>query len=69
MHDGQSVLDSCMQLLLLYLFKCSHNIISQEKSLNDTDSFDYCQPSLSKLENRQKVSEALNRLLKVLILL
>ena len=34
--------------LLLYLFKCNQNIA--KKSLNDADSFDDCQPSLSKLE-------------------
>ena len=37
------------------------------QSLNDADSFDDCQPSLSKLGKHQ-VSEALNRLLKVLII-
>ena len=31
-----------------YLFKCSQNIA--KKNFNDADSFDDCQPSLSKLE-------------------
>ena len=35
-----------------YLFKSSQNIA--KKNLNDADSFDDCQPSLSKLENRQR---------------
>ena len=34
------------------LTTCSQNIA--KKSLNDADSFDGCQPSLSKLENRQR---------------
>ena len=38
-----------------------------KKSLSDADSFDDCQPSLSKLGNSSKVSEALNRLLKVVM--
>ena len=35
-----------------YLFKCSQNIA--KKNFNDADSFDDCQPSLSKLKNRQR---------------
>ena len=35
-----------------YLFKCSQNIA--KKSVDDADSFDDCQSSLSKLENRQR---------------
>ena len=41
-----------VKLVFKHLFRCSHNIA--KKNLNDADSFDDCQPSLSKLENRQR---------------
>ena len=44
-----------MKWLIMCLFNCSQNIA--KKSFNDADSFDDCQPSLSKLENRQAFKE------------
>ena len=41
-----------LKAVMTILFKCSINIA--KKSVNDADSFDDCQPSLAKLENRQR---------------
>ena len=51
-HSLEIIIHNLQNISSLYLFKCCQNIV--KKILNDADSFDDCQPSLSKLENRQR---------------
>ena len=48
-----------------YLFKCSQNIA--KKSVDDADSFDDCQSSLSKLENRQRCQKPVRSIIKTFL--